>query len=160
MIRRVFPLLLAALAACTRVGTSPETPPSPRTGETAGGPAAPAVEQYGGLLVLSERRLAVTLEVRGSGADGASALLRIPELEVQAQGSARRDGDRLELRLDYGGDCPGAMTVLLQGEGPRRLAGSLRARDCTGEASGPVSLERRLPPSGGVPRVELGSAGG
>lgn len=141
--------LVAAVAACTRVGVPAGVDPAP--------PVAPppsvqgAQVRYTGIATLSGRRVPVVLEVRSTGGDDVAAQLRIPELDMAAAGAGSWKGSRLTLELAYGDGCPGSVRIQVDRDSRGSLEGTLRARDCTGEAEGPVALQAVETGPGGRP---------
>lgn len=134
------PMALAAvLSGCTRVGAPAEASPAAPVARAPEAEAAPV--RYTGIATLSGRRVPVVLEVRPEGGDDVAAQLRIPELEMAAAGKGSWRGSRLTLELAYGEGCPGSVRILVERDPVGRLSGTLRARDCTGEAEGPLALE-------------------
>jgi len=105
--------------------------------------AQPALLGYTGIATLSGRRVPVVLEVRTGTNGDVSAELRIPDLEMEAAGTGAWKGTHLTLELAYDDACPGTVRLEVEQDPRGRLAGTLRARDCTGEAEGPVALEAR-----------------
>lgn len=134
-------LLGASASACTRVGVPAGGEPPPPEAEPPS--AQPTQVRYTGIATLSERRVPVVLELRTGGGGAVMAQLRIPEMEMLATGEGGWRGSRLTLELAYDTGCPGSVRIDLE-QGPAgRLSGALRARDCTGEAEGPLALEAR-----------------
>jgi len=148
-LRHAATVLLLTSAACTRVGAGPGPAARPAPVSEAVTPA-PAPEYLTGFVTLTGRRVPVSLELLRASGDEVRGVLRIPEMEVEAAGAGRWDGPELVLEMDYGNACAGVVSVRARREGDTRMVGTLGARDCTGEAEGPLSLERR---PGGPPQA-------
>jgi hypothetical protein len=134
---------LASLVAagCTRVGVRPPATVRPPAGANAGvGEASDVV--FSGTVTLGSQRLPVVLELRSRGSAAENAILRIPDVSMEAIGAGRWAGNRLRLDLTYGDGCPGTVavdaTVTAGG-----AEGTLEARDCTGSGAGPLVLVRQ-----------------
>jgi hypothetical protein len=153
-IRLGLPALTIAVTAagCTMVGTPQRPSPPPAAAESTRPAPTPWRETYGGRVELQGQKLLVLLELSGPGDSSVGATLHIDELGLTAQGDGTRRDGALELRLAYGGDCPGKLHLTVApagGEGA--LEGTLEAEDCTGTESGPIHLLRRSTGNGWGP---------
>ncbi|MCG6958069.1 MAG: hypothetical protein LJF04_18935 [Gemmatimonadetes bacterium] len=147
-IRLGLPALTIAVAAagCTMVSKPrpPSPEPAPAAAESTRPEPKPWHETYGGQVELQGQKLLVLLELTGPGDGTVSATLHIDALGLEAQGDGTRRDGTLDLRLSYGGDCPGKLHLTVApAEGEGALAGTLEAEDCTGTESGSIRLLRR-----------------
>jgi hypothetical protein len=148
--RQIVLLLAIVLAAssCSVVGHGPEAVgPSERPTVDRPPPGELPVERdYGGSVTFSGNRISLVLHLSGVG-DEYSAELQIPDLDLEASGTATIQGDYLSVDLSYAGECPGRLSLTGRlRERERRIEGRLTASDCTGEEDGVVVLLLR--PSG------------
>ena len=128
--------LALSLAGCQLVGISSE-PSSPGVTEVHGQPTEPMPQgNFSGFLEIEGGRLDGTLTLTPRGGTELEGFFEAPP-DMFAAGRGRyRDGE-LKLELTYEGACPGKMTLVGKWqEGPGTLSGSVRAKDCTGEAEG------------------------
>lgn len=144
---------------CTMVGPRPGPPPPPRAQEGAPPPGPAATpREFGGRAHLGGESVEMVLELTPLAAPRDSAVLRIPDMAVEAHGAGTWSGRSLRLELYYGDGCPGTIRLSLDvDEQGTQADGTLEARDCTGTESGPVSLLRRgmAPPRPqAAPRIE------
>jgi hypothetical protein len=151
--------LLVSATGCTRAGV-----PTPEPPEGVTGPAAVTTSNLlSGMVTLGGRRLRVLLELTTDDRGGGTGRLTIPDLPLDANGSAAWRDDALLLDLRYDGDCPGDLRIRAKRTPDgTRVEGTLTAKDCTGEESGTVVLEVATRPSESAAdrlRVES-SAGG
>jgi hypothetical protein len=131
-------------AGCTMVGRPQRPSPPPTSAEPMRPEPHPWRETYGGRVELQGQKLMVLLELTGPGDASVGATLHIDELGLTAQGDGTRRDGTLELRLAYGGDCPGKLHLTVApAEGEGALAGTLEAEDCTGTEAGAIRLLRR-----------------
>ena len=134
-------------AGCQIVGGATPSPPDqgpPDPGPPAPGPPAPEAEEpvfrrgvvYQGIIEIGGGNLPAALEIVQEGRrDVRGALQTVSGLLAEGEGRLR--GDRLELELVYGGDCPGQMS--LDGEWDQEsgtYSGTMQASDCTGRGEG------------------------
>jgi len=146
---RFVPYLLMAtvltLEACTRVGVPPAEPPGDLPGS--GGTSLAAARTLSGVTTLGGQRLKVVLELTAGDPGRGRGHLEIPDLPLTAEGLGGWRGDTLELDLRYEGACPGDLRIRAKRvDDGTRAEGTLTAKDCTGEASGPVVLEAATGP--------------
>lgn len=121
-------LVLLLLSACQTVGM------------VRGGQGA----VYQGTLTLDGGAVEAALELVPTGRTSVRGALQTGS-GLMADGDGRkRGGNRLVVTLEYGGSCPGSLT--LDGrwdEGEGRYEGTATAEDCTGRAVGRFSFARR-----------------
>lgn len=115
--------------------------------DPAQGPAAPAVAQVGGSWVgsvtVEGQAIDGTLELTQDGA-ALQAQFSAPAFGLSAAGAGRVLAEgKVEIRLDYNMQCPGAadMDGTLSSDG-KLLSGVLRATDCTGQMVGAFDFRR------------------
>jgi hypothetical protein len=133
-------VLFASGCTLVRGGTTPSGPDGAPAAEVAGAENAETMRSYGGSVTFDGNRISLVLELVGVDSDF-SARLSIPSLDLDAGGAGKVEGEQLSVDLSYAGTCPGRLR--LNGrlwEGMRRIEGSLRASDCTGEEEGAVVL--------------------
>jgi hypothetical protein len=90
----------------------------------------------------------VVLELTALGGDQREeAVLRLPDLGLEAIGTGRWSGRTLEMELRYGQQCAGTVELHLAfDEKGDQATGSMVASDCTGSETGPLTLLRRGTP--------------
>lgn len=136
-------LLLLALAGCQRVGMPRPEPPAPGEPEEEPAPLSPPPEApvgfFRGDLVVEGARTSATLEIQEARDEIRALLAASPD--IRAEGEGRFEDQQLRLELTYQDPCPGI--IVLEGRWDPDTgvyAGTLRARDCTGEAEGTFQL--------------------
>jgi len=135
------------LAGCQIVGGAAPSPPAtrpPAPNPPVPSPPAPEAEEpevrrgvvYQGIIEIGGGSLPAALEIVQEGRrDVRGALQTVSGLLAEGEGRLR--GNRLELELVYGGDCPGQMS--LDGEWDQEsqiYRGTMQASDCTGNGEG------------------------
>ncbi len=120
--------------ACSLAGPGTETPPELR--------------RFGGRVNMAGSDLPATLELRGPDRN-VEAALRIPDLNLTAEGSGHISHGQLDLTLSYSGQCEGKMRLRGGMEsGGRSVQGTIKADDCTGSESGTMLFLLREPRTG------------
>jgi hypothetical protein len=143
-------LLMSAVlfsAGCQTVGGPAPSRPAPSP--SAPIPPAPEAEEpeaeepelrqgvvYQGIIEIGGGNLPAALEIIQEGRRDVRGALQTAS-GLLAEGEGRLRGNRLELELVYGGDCPGQMS--LDGEWDQEsqtYRGTMQASDCTGKGEG------------------------
>jgi hypothetical protein len=101
-------------------------------------------QAFEGTAFIAGQQLSVLVELRWSGLSDGTAFLLIPDLSLEARGTATIRNDRLNMDLRYEGVCSGEAQVeaALDGGG-QKASGTLEAKDCTGKESGTIVLTKR-----------------
>jgi len=122
--------LVLLLSGCQAIGGSS---PFLTSGE-GGGPV------YQGVLSLEGSDVAAALEITPTGRRRVRAALQADSgLVADGVGSVR--GSALTIELEYGGDCPGRMTLEGDWDEPAgTYRGTVVAQDCTGRGEGTFDL--------------------
>ncbi|MEQ8330758.1 MAG: hypothetical protein RH859_09885 [Longimicrobiales bacterium] len=134
-IRMTLAALVALAVGCSTGPGDPSAPAPP--------PSQPAPElasAYQGTVHIEGSALAVRLTLSGPATE-LDASLSVRDLSLVATGSGALEGERLELILFYGTDCPGQVRVEARVSPGGELAqGRLVAADCTGTEEGRLTL--------------------
>ncbi len=130
----------AVLSGCTLIGSGGGGDPG-REGEAEVVAGLPQGD-FNGFLELEGGRVDGVLTLTPTGGSRLEGFFEAPP-DLVAIGRGSLAGYELRLELSYEGPCPGTMD--LRGrweEAAGSLSGSIRARDCTGEARGTFLFRR------------------
>ncbi len=122
--------------ASARAPEPPPASPAPPPPETEEATVPLPQGEFRGEILVEGEALQAHLILQPEGDDELQAILEGP-VDFRARGQGEVHGNKVHLRLSYGGDCPG--TMILEGSWDpeaRSYTGIIRASDCTGEGQG------------------------